>query len=96
MSSKNHFNGAKKKGSHTTVIPAAELLVKEANKLPQVTGIAPGYIDQRARSKMPRIVFKPIPAGLEVTVLSSSSKQTLIIYTSAPELVERLLNKKIA
>lgn len=96
MPKKGHYQGAKHRGGHTTVIDVAESLVKTADRLSEVVGIAPGFIDTHAKSKHPRFVFKQIPAGLEVKALGRSSMQTLIIYTPQPDLVEGLLSQQLA
>ncbi|MDQ3018328.1 MAG: hypothetical protein M3Q64_00435 [bacterium] len=93
MGKRGTYAGSKRRGGHTSVIPIAEQLVKAADKMPEVVGIAPGFIDARAKSKKPRIEFKVIPIGLEVIALGNTSKQSLMLYTGKPELVIEKLEK---
>jgi hypothetical protein len=85
MGKRGHYAGGKIRGGHSSIIPMAEKLVKEAEKLEAVVGIAPGFIDSRAKSRKPRIEFKIIPIGLEAIVLGNNSKQSILIYSSSPE-----------
>jgi hypothetical protein len=91
MGKRGHYDGNKRRGGHTSVIPILEKFLKEAEKLDEVIGIAPGFIDSKAKSRMPRIEFKIIQVGLEVIALGNTSKQSLIIYTPQPEVVKRKL-----
>lgn len=93
MGKRGHYDGGKRRGGHTSVIPLVEKFLKEAEKLEAVVGIAPGFIDSRAKSRKPRIEFKIIPIGLEVTALGNTSKQSLMLYTSNPETVKAHLEK---
>lgn len=93
MGKRGHYDGAKRRGGHTSIIPIAEKLVKEAERLEAVAGIAPGFIDSRAKSRHPRIDFKIIPIGLEISALGNNSKQKLMIYTSKPKAVQAALEK---
>lgn len=92
MSRKGHINGGKQRGSHTTIIPAAENLVKTAERLPEVTGISPGFITTGIHSRQTRVKYKKIQAGLEVTAIGTTSKQVIYIYTNAPDRVIQLLD----
>ena len=92
MAHKGHYHGPKHKGNHTTLIPAAEELVKKAEKIPEVRGIAPDLIKAGVRSKKPRIIFKPLPAGLQVKVIGNTSIQIIYIYTYYPKKVEEALS----
>ena len=94
MGKRSHFNGPKHRGKHTSIIPIAEDLVREARRLPQVTGIAPGFI-QNVRSKKPRIEYRKIAVGLEVRALGNNSMQTLILHTDSPLEVEGLLRSRL-
>ncbi|MDQ3018942.1 MAG: hypothetical protein M3Q64_03665 [bacterium] len=93
MGKRGHYDGAKRRGGHTSIIPIVEKLVKEADALSAVVGIAPGFINSKAKSRVPRIEFKIIPIGLEVVALGNNSKQSLMLYTSKPELVKKTLEQ---
>ncbi len=93
MGKRGHYDGSKRRGGHTSIIPIAENLVKAADKLTAVVGIAPGFIDSKAKSRHPRIDFKIIPIGLEVSALGNNSKQKLMLYTAKPKVVQEALEK---
>jgi hypothetical protein len=93
---KGHYAGDKHRGTHTTIIPAAEELVRDANRMAEVTGILPDFIHSGTRARQTRVKFKRVPAGLEVTVIGTTSKQTIYIYTAAPELVAQRLGGQLA
>ena len=93
MGKKGHFDGSKRRGGHTTIISAVEEFVRAAERLPEVKGISPGFIDPKAKSKKPRITVKQIPAGLNVKAFGNNSKQELIVFTSSPKVVEEKLKR---
>ncbi len=95
MGKRGHYDGSKRRGGHTSIIPIAEKLVKEADKLEAIIGIAPGFIDSKAKSRHPRIEFKIIPVGLEVTALGNNSKQSLMLYTADAKKVQEYLAGKL-
>ena len=79
---KGHYNGKKQRGNHTTVTPATSKIVNAADKMAIVTGISVGFIDSKARSKKPRVKFFQTSSGLRVEILGSTSKQTIVLFTS--------------
>lgn len=91
MGKRGTYAGRKLRGNHTSIIPIVEEVVKAADKLDAVAGIAPGFIDAKAKSRKPRVEFKIIPIGLEVIALGNTSKQSLMIYTSEPKAVLAIL-----
>ncbi len=93
MGQKISYDGPKRRGGHTSIIPMANKVIKAASKMKEVAGIAPGFIDGKVRSRMPRIEYKTIPIGLEITVLGNSSKQTIMIFTQVSEIVKSKLEK---
>ena len=95
MANKGHIGGDKKRGKHTTVIPAAEDLIRQALRLPQVTGISAGFIQSGIHTRQARTKFKIVPAGLEVVVLGTTSKQTIYLFTKLPREVAKLLGGHI-
>jgi hypothetical protein len=94
MPKKGHFQGSKKRGNHTTITPLSEKLINAARRMPYVTGINPGRIEQ-AHSKQPRVNFERTQTGLKAVVLSTATKQTVIFHTTCPERVEKELKAEI-
>lgn len=76
-----HRAGDKFSSSHTTVIEKAKKPIDAAAKLPSVSKIVLGLIEQRP-CKNPRLKFEEIPAGWKITVYSLRSIQTLYVYTT--------------
>ena len=91
MGKKNHYDGPKHRGNHTTVIDPAAKMIKAAAKLTIVTGICPGPIFQ-AKSRLPRIKYLKTDTGLKATVLSSNTKQIVILFTTDPDSLESHLD----
>ncbi len=58
MSKKNHIGGKKKKGKHTTIIDAAVRPVAIAKRMPEITGVAPGFIKMGLSSTRGGIAIK--------------------------------------
>lgn len=80
-----HADG-KKFGRHTTLVPAAQPVIKYAEKDPRITKIILGRIVPRIGGRH-RIKITKILAGLKVFVRGGSSGQELHIYTTCPEAV---------
>jgi hypothetical protein len=81
------LSGLKISGKHTTVIDAAEAVVKAASKLPEVKKISLGIIRcSQTGGRSPRnIKIKDTDAGLEIMVRGSSYVQTIWIYLVNPK-----------
>lgn len=86
-----HLDGKKLRGKHTTLHDSSVSVVNRIINSDLVNGIMAGFIDARARSRMPRLKIKKVPAGLELQVLGNVGKQTLYVYTSDPDAVSLLL-----
>ena len=90
-----HFQGGKFTASHTTVIEPAERVLKIAEALDIVSKISIGMI-RRIPSKVARLKFKEVPAGLMLTVIGKGSMQDVVIYTKDRENVQRALEAAYA
>ena len=66
------FSGGKMSGSHTTAIPAADSIVREALKRPEVSKIVLGLIKAGKCGGAPRAKFDDIDSGLKCTVRGST------------------------
>jgi hypothetical protein len=84
MSTKNHRQGGKFGGSHTTVIDAAVPVVDLAHKLPSVTNISPGFITSGLRPANGKIRVKltEFLGGVLLNVRGNTSQQEIRIYST--------------
>ncbi|MBX4204743.1 MAG: hypothetical protein KW788_00970 [Candidatus Doudnabacteria bacterium] len=89
---KGLLSGNKFNGRHTTVIDAAIPMVIAASKRPEVTKIVLSIIRQIGPGPQ-NLKFKPIPAGLQMTIRSTNAKQEFYLYTSSPDLTKKELEK---
>lgn len=96
MMSKGHYQGPKRKGRHTTVIPFAMEVVKFVEKLDDVSGISLGIINAKAKSAKPRIIVKQLSGALEVKACGNTSNQTLTLFTKNPEAIQSQLEQQFA
>lgn len=88
------WQGKKAGGSHTTLIEAAEPLVKAAEKLPEVSKIALGFIKSTPGKKgKRRVKLRKTRSGLLMTVRGNTSVQEIHIYTDSPDAVQQILEK---
>jgi hypothetical protein len=91
---KQKWQGKKHAGSHTTLIGAAELIVRAAEKMQEVKKISPGYI-----TATPGILGKRgvkcvfMTGGLKVTVRGNAAVQEIRIYTDVPQKVQQALEQ---
>jgi len=79
---KGHMRGGKISGSHSTVIDAAQKVVKLAERLPEVTKVSLGYIKNGLPTGGHHIKCAPIVGGLRVDVRGTHSKQEVFVYTN--------------
>ena len=93
MGKKGHASGRKVGGTHTTVISAAEKLVKFLRKQKAVTKFTLGEIKKIDNGPF-RISVKEITGGLEVKVRSARTIQTFKVYTSQGTFVARQLRRE--
>ena len=88
------WQGKKSGGSHTTLIEAAVPLVKEAEKLFEVTKISLGFIKSTPGQRgAKRVKFKRSTSGLLMTVRGNTSVQAIRVYTASPDIVQQILEK---
>lgn len=85
MSKKNHVDGKKKKGKHTTIIDAAIRPVAIAKKMPEITGVAPGFIKTGLSSTRggPSIIkIRSERTCILLCVRGNTSVQEIRLYSS--------------
>ncbi len=75
------LKGPKFNGKHTTLIAAAERVVRLVRDDPRVTKIVIGIITSR-RGHTTTIKAVPITAGLRVTIIAPHNVQELFLYTT--------------
>lgn len=78
------LRGRKISDSHQTIIDDAKIVIEAAKKDENVTKIVIGEIINLSGGK-PRLKFKAIPAGFQITVRGIGMQQTLFIYTKDPK-----------
>lgn len=84
---KNHRQGGKFGGNHTTLIDLASELADVAERLPEVTKISPGFINSgtgTGRGER-RVKISDAQGGVILTVRQNSSVQELRIITRDPQ-----------
>lgn len=75
-------HGGKITKAHTSIIDAAESLVRAAQKLPEVTKVSLGWMKNGLPPvSVQRIKFTPIVGGLRIDVRGSCSQQQIFVYT---------------
>lgn len=94
----SHLAGDKISSSHTTVISAAEPLVKAAHKYPRVKKIVLGRIDNTAGTaggNQNRVKFIDEKACLLLSVTGSGSHQEIRVYIDTIEENRELVRKQL-
>lgn len=99
-----HVDGPRISGSHTTVIEQSEPVVKFLQKVPNVSKITPGNIDNNAgsgRSGVKRIKIIDKDKCIKIAVSGNSANQDLWVYLKdnddrqrAKALLERFARKE--
>lgn len=82
-----NYSGGKFSNAHSTLISAAEDIVKKANSLPEVSKISLGFIRsiKGNGTNLHRIKYDlSEPACLKLTVRGGISLQELRFYTASP------------
>jgi hypothetical protein len=87
MATQKHRNGGKYSGSHTTVIPAAGLIVDSTHKCTAVTKIALGIIKSglRPSSRGRSVKIKKKDSCLHLSVRDNIAVQQVYVYTNNVE-----------
>jgi hypothetical protein len=75
------FTHKKLTRSHTSLIEAAEGVIKRATQMPEVSKISLGVIKQISVGK-PRIKFLPMTGGIRSIIRGNASIQEIFIYTT--------------
>jgi hypothetical protein len=84
--------GNKVSASHSTIIEGATKIFKIAKERPEFRKVVLGVIEHVGPGPR-RIKFKPILAGLQMTVRGNTAKQEFYIYTNHPQLTQSELKK---
>ncbi|MEF3692103.1 MAG: DUF2103 domain-containing protein [Candidatus Moraniibacteriota bacterium] len=95
MSNKNHIQGEKRGGKHTTIIDAAVEVVRYLQSLKQVSRVSPGYIRSGLKGGVKhRIKIIEEQGALLLKVRGGISFQEIRVYTSSPEKVQKIIEEK--
>ncbi|HEY4509887.1 MAG TPA: DUF2103 domain-containing protein [Candidatus Paceibacterota bacterium] len=93
---KPKWQGRKHAGSHTTLIEAAQSLIKEAEELEAVKRISLGYIKATPGTPGRKgVKFACIQGGLMAKVRGNTAIQEIRIYTDFPQEVQEALEAKL-
>ncbi len=87
-----HFGGKRVSKQHSTVIEAAEDIVKFLHKVPEVSKIALGRIDVHLPPTEWRIKFAEIRGGIRLQIRGTNSIQQIMIYTSESAVIKERLD----
>ena len=84
MSKVGHRQGGKFGGSHTTLIPLAELLADIAAGEDEVTNVVPGFIKAglRSVSGQRRVKITDVIGGVLLSIRDNTSHQEVRVYTT--------------
>lgn len=94
---KNHYQGSKMRGKHTTLTDFAAEIVSSADKIPEVTGIRSGFMKSGLRPSSTKRI-KVIDQGDDVLLLkirSGTSIQEVILYCSDAEKVRNVFEQQM-
>ena len=86
------FSSKKLTRSHTSLIEAAEDVIKYATEMFEVSKVSLGVIKQISVGKK-RIKFLPITGGIKAIIRGNASIQEIFIYTKEEKLVTRTLTE---
>ena len=84
-------------GSHTSLIPAAKIIVSELIKYDVVKKISPGIISsyRGKNGRRKNIKISSSKSSILLTVTDNSNNQKIRIYTDDIETVKNLIDKKL-
>ncbi len=88
-----HVSGPRISGSHTTVIEQSEPIVNFLQKVPKVSKITPGNIDNNAgsgRSGVKRIKIIDKDRCIKIAVSGNSSNQDLWVYLESSDYRQKI------
>ncbi|MCR5183414.1 MAG: hypothetical protein K6B46_01765 [Opitutales bacterium] len=78
------------RGTHTTIIEAAEELVK---RLSTVAEVSPGLIDPRAKSRSRSLKISRERGGWRLEVVANSSKQQFRLYKVSLDRLKEIVSE---
>lgn len=87
-----HLAGSKISKSHTSIIEAAEPILREVRQQIEVSKIVLGPI-RKVKNGPRRVKIQNIPAGIKAICRAPNSIQDIYIYTSNPEQISAILQK---
>lgn len=93
MSTRQHRQGDKFEGRHTTYTQTAAKLVDEAAKRTEVIKIVSGIITGGIDARKERANFKVLDGCVQVEVIGKNDKQLVTIMTNNPEKTMKKLRK---
>jgi len=97
MANKNHIQGRKKGGNHTTIIDAAIDVVKYVQSLEQVSRVSPRFIQSGLKGSVKhRIKITMEQGSLLLKVRGGISFQEIRVYTSYPGNVQKMIEKNFS
>jgi hypothetical protein len=94
MGRMGHISGKQISKQHSTVIDAAQDVVKFLQKIPEVTKIALGRLDVHLPTTEWRIKYTEIQGGIKLQVRGTNSIQQLMIYTTNCGLIKEKLTSE--
>ncbi len=92
--SKNHRDGNKIGGRHTTIIDAAEKVVDFIREIPTVSRLTAGQIKMNLPTAQHRIIIKEETGCLLVKVRGTKSIQDIRVYSRDPRIVKSIIEEK--
>ncbi len=87
------FSSGKISDSHTTIVETAEPMLESAVAMAAVTKVVVSIIHAGLGGGSRRLRFKPIPAGLKMSIRGAGCLQEFYIYTKSPAQVEKGLRE---
>ena len=90
------FGGKKFSGNHTTVIDAAENIIKLAEREILVRKISLGIIKQcKMGQGNKNLKIEEVPAGLKLTVKGNAYAQTIYLYIDEPGINNKVVSDRL-
>jgi hypothetical protein len=94
MGGKNHRNGGKAGGRHTTIIDAAGEVFDFISSIPAVSNVTAGQIKSNLHTAPHRVTVKEITGCLSVKVRGTKCIQELMVYSKDLKGVQETLERK--
>lgn len=96
MASRNHHNGGKIRGKHTTIIDAAKPIIKFLNELEWVTGISLGFIKSGLKGAKQRMKIINTTGGLLLVIRGGVTIQEIRVYSNNTKKVQEELERNFS